>query len=302
MNSFERQYADSLKRVLNEGVKCHNRTGVDAYTVQHQDFIIEDIMNNFPGIKGKKVYPLMALKEILWMCHGRTDVKWLQDRGVTYWDEWAQEDGTIGKSYGYQYRNFNGIDQLQKLINDMIEYPESRRLILNLWNVNELDEMALAPCVYDFNFNCFNTGDNHYDVNLHVHVRSNDAFLGVPYDFMYAAWFLHIICKYISMYSQWRFNPKNIYYTADNYHIYVNHIDQVKEYLKNTEENKDDILSIPIQLLGDCVLDTRIMGKMSFDEYLDKYEFVATKNKIVKLVPVKDLTFEYGPIKAPVAV
>lgn len=309
--SFEYQYKDSLERILNDGVLQATRTGIDTYVVQHQDFIIPDIVNNFPILRGKKVYPLMGLKELLWMLKGRTDVQWLRDRGVTYWDEWEQEDGTIGKSYGYQFRNFNGIDQLQYLYDNMLEEPLSRRHILSLWNVNDLQEMVLPPCMYNYNFNCMtipNLGLNEdvmtnlYQVNLHAHIRSNDAFLGVPYDFMWCGWFLILTCYWLNFNTdKHKFFPGNIYYTADNYHLYINHKTQAEQYIFNVNENKFHVIDIPTS-----IIDTKNMyiawEEYSDDKSLDKFlEFVEDyiiKNKNIKL----NNNFEYGPIKADIAV
>ena len=259
-DNFEYYYADALRRVLDNGVLCENRTGIDTKSVQHQCFVIKDAVFNFPILRGKKVYPYMALKELIWMLLGRNDVKWLNEHGVKYWNEWAKEDGTIGKSYGYQYRNFGGVDQVKNLMNDIINNPMSRRHIVNLWNAADLDEMALPPCQYDYHFCCIpnmlSPGD--YFVDLHAHMRSADSFLGVPYNFMFSSFFLGLVCCYATYYCErkemWNtkladgkmftrcYTPRNVYTICDDFHMYVNHEDAVRQYLANVEENKDGII------------------------------------------------------------
>ncbi len=251
--NFEQQYAESLKKLLNEGVRCENRTGIDTLSIQHQYFLLENIGTNFPIIKGKKVFPMLALKELMWILNGRSDVKWLQDRDVNYWNEWASDGlgknahipvGTIGKSYGYQMRNFNGCDQLHEMINEMSHNSMSRRLIINLYNPADIKETTLPPCVYDYHFGCVPQTSNIFNVDLHVSARSEDSFLGLPYDFMSAGWFLMIICKIMEMNSTGNYYfPRNIHYTAHDYHLYTNHIEQAKQYLNNVEENKNNVIN-----------------------------------------------------------
>lgn len=306
--SIEYQYARSLNRVLETGTLCENRTGIDTIAVNHQTFIIENCEEYFPILRGKKVFPLMPLKEMLWMLHGRTDVEWLKERGVTYWDEWAGEDGTIGKSYGYQYRNFNGIDQVKWLFNEMEKNPMSRRLIISLWNVNEISEMNLPPCVHEYNFSCTPIErknpyvEEGYDVSMHVHVRSNDAFLGAPYDFMQVTWLLSIVCFYMSCKTRLYYRPKNIYYIADNYHIYTNHLDQVKQYLANVRENKENVITNYTRLNYLRTRCNKDVDLTDIDKFFDAYEFYATKEKSIALKRYKETEFYYPQIKADVAV
>lgn len=169
----------------------------------------------------------MALKELVWMLLGRTDVQWLRDHKVTYWDEWELEDGTIGPSYGHQYRNFQGVDQTQQLIDSMLKDPLGRRHIISLWNPVDMPKMALPPCMYDFHFSCTPTGDeNSYIVDLHAHLRSNDSFLGAPYDFMFCGFFVVLLCDYLNRKSKDNeYIAGAVHYTADDFHLYENHMD-----------------------------------------------------------------------------
>lgn len=297
MENFEYQYATSLENILKDGIKKPNRTGIDTYAIQHQYFLLEDILTNFPILKGKKMYPKMALKEISWMMLGRTDVAWLNNQGVNYWNDWANKEGTIGKSYGYQYRNFNGEDNLMNLINELINNPTSRRLLLNIWNPADLNEMTLPPCVMNYQFSCEpSLGLSHvYYVDLHVLQRSADSFIGVPYDFMLAAWFLQVISTFASNKGDhYAFIPRDIHYTCNDYHMYDNHIDQVKEYLGNVYQNTDNIINQ--QMMTDIPWpDT---AHTTFDEFLNNH----ASDKFKRFMVHKSYTDVYGNIKAPIAV
>lgn len=309
IESFERQYAQSLKRILKDGVRKNNRTNIDTISVEHQYFHINNVADNFPRIKGKMVYPKLALKELIWMLEGRTDADWLHKYGVHYWDEWMKKnefgDLTIGKSYGYQYRNFNHIDQLEKAIIDMLIRPESRRIIINLWNLNDLSNMVLPPCMYDYHFSLIpvdksSFGGTTYKMNLHAHIRSNDLFLGCPYDVMFCAWFVYVICKYLNSQSyDNEYIPNDIHYTADDYHLYTNHIEQAEQYLKNVEENKFGIIDSKCKIIDNIEID-----KSPIDTFLETIENNFPNIKISGNFDQSgnEIEFKYPKITATVAV
>jgi len=298
MKNFEYQYYDSLVNILKNGIKTKNRTGIDTFKIQHQYFFIENVVSNFPLIKGKKVYPKMALKELVWMMNGRTDVKWLQDRGVSYWDEWQDENGTIGKSYGHQFRNFNGVDNFGNVLKELINDPMSRRLLLNLWNVSDLSAMKLPPCLYDFHFECTPlpyTSDNNFYLDMYVTSRSEDAFLGQPYDFAYVGWFLNIMAFIATKLSNTYFYARNIHFTAHNYHLYRNHIPQVTQYIKNVEENRNKIIESKAFInFKEFQMFTTLDGFLS---QLDDNKF-----KQLNLLKEYKESDEYSPIQADIAV
>lgn len=305
---IEYQYADSLKVIKEHGIETNNRTGINTKAIQHQYFYIKDVKNNFPILRGKKVYPKMALKELLWMMQGRTDIQWLHDHKVTYWDEWVLEDGTIGRSYGYQYRNFNGIDQLAELVDGMINNPTSRRHIINLWNASDLDKMALPPCMYDYHFSCVPSITDEYDfkVDMHTRARSNDSFLGVPYDFMFCGWFLNLIVLYINLKSDKKYIVGDIHYTADDYHMYINHNDAVDKYLENVHENFGNVIS---NANSTCYINIDIFNNKiinNIDDFINIIvDNISTKNIAIinNCIPTcDDKTFEYGNIPAQIAV
>lgn len=288
---FEYQYKNSLSRILLEGIEVENRTGINTISVQHQHFILENVVNNFPRIRGKKVFPRMALTELCWMLLGRTDIKWLQDHGVNYWNEWAREDGTIGRSYGKQFRDFNGIDQIDELIFGMINNPLSRRHIVNLWNANELFDMSLPPCFYDFHFGCIPDNEN-YLVDLHVRSRSEDSFIGQPYDFMFVSLFLIVITNFLNTKSDVKYIPRNVHYTADDYHLYINHKDALEQYKTNVTENKNSIIDTQTKV---TIKESKIFD---FDQYIT----TIAENKTLIVFDTKDVNFEYPQIKADVAI
>lgn len=302
---IEDQYKKSLYSILKDGVCKENRTGIDTIAIQHQYFYMKNIVDNFPILRAKKMYPKMALKELIWMLLGRTDVQWLRDRKVTYWDEWELPDGTIGRSYGYQYRNFNGIDQLNELLKSMDKDPLGRRHIISLWNSADLDKMALPPCMYDYHFSCIPTdNEKQYKVILHSHLRSNDSFLGAPYDFMFCAFFVILICDFLNRISENQYIPGDVHYTADDYHLYVNHLKQVKEYTQNYFEDKEGAVSLPSKCVLDLPNTETIMEIMGTDTFnIDTYlNYIGDHTDDIKVVYIEEPGFKYGPIKADIAV
>ena len=302
--NFEVQYAQAFNDILNNGVRTENRTGIDTIAIQHAYFNIKDVQNHFPIIRGKKVYPKMALKELIWMLQGRTDVKWLNEHGVTYWDEWQNERGTIGKSYGYQYRFQNGYDQLSLLVDTMANNPSSRRHIISLWNASDIDDMELPPCMYNFHFSCVPIGHNEFRVDMHSLARSNDSFLGVPYDFMFCGWFINLIVVYLNNFSgsKYHYTVGDIHYTANDYHMYVNHKEAVIKYLNNVSEDKNNVVT---DNESECIIDMKMFAGVAIrniDNFLSIIEKnISTKN--LRIVQHNDTNgFEYGTIKADIAV
>lgn len=290
--------------VMTNGTYKGNRTGIGTYAKQHQYFFLKDVKHNFPILRGKKMFPKMVLKELIWMLLGRTDLEWLRNQKVTYWDEWELEDGTIGPSYGHQYRNFNGVDQLQELINEMLKNPLGRRHIISLWNPVDLPKMALPPCMYDFHFSCTPADKaDTYKVDLHSHLRSNDSFLGAPYDFMFCGFFVILLCDFLNRKAGTeKYIPGDVHYTADDWHIYENHLTQGNQYVNNVIENKDDV----INARSECILDfpETMTGDdpelLDIDSYL---KYVIRNHKSgVNVVWHKTTDFEYPTIKADIAV
>src|SRR6188472_2807229 len=151
-----RTYLDLLQRILDDGVEKSDRTGTGTRSVfGHQ--MRFDLSEGFPLVTTKKIHTRSVFGELLWFLRGDTNVKWLQDRGITIWDEWADENGDLGPIYGAQWRAWatadgRHIDQMQRVLDQIGEDPSSRRIIVSAWNVGELEKMALAPChtLYQF--------------------------------------------------------------------------------------------------------------------------------------------------------
>lgn len=316
--NFEEQYQQSLIDTLDNGVYMENRTGVSTFMKEHQFLRSGNVMFNFPMLKGKKVYPKLALKELMWMLNGRTDVKWLEERGVKYWNEWADKDGTIGKSYGHQMRNFNGCDNFKMTLLEMSKNPLSRRLMLNLWNPNDLSEMTLPPCVFQYQFICTpikekpkkdgevrklfpeQVNERFFSVNLHVTARSEDSFIGMPYDIMFASWMLMVMCELANQESNisngefvFRFMPNCVYYTSNNYHLYDNHIKQMKTYISNVEENQCNVINQKVYAHV-----KQIQDYVDLDTQLKRWDDNQYKDFVIE----KYFEDQYFDIKAPIAI
>lgn len=149
MNNTDTQYLNLVRDILENGYYDQNRTGIPTKKLYGKSFHF-DLQKEFPILTTKQVYFKTAVKELIWIyVMGSNDVNKLHEMNVKVWDEWAKEDGTIGKAYGYQARHWNeNIDQVQKLIDTLKNNPQSRRMIISLWNVGDLPEMALEPCAF----------------------------------------------------------------------------------------------------------------------------------------------------------
>jgi thymidylate synthase len=347
--NFERSYYNCGIDILNNGVFVPTRTGINCKTISHGYLKCSNIGYDFPVIKGKRMYPKMALTEMMWFLNGRNDVQWLRDHKVTYWDEWeinSQEKldkfnlsdeflGTIGKSYGYQLRNFGGTgtDQLVNTFKGLILDPFGRRHILSFWNPAQYNQMALPPCFYDWNFQVL-PGNfvNEYLVDLHVKARSIDYFLGLPYDLLLSGWLLTIMVKLLNCYSSAKNNynlseafkvykVRDIHFNLDNFHIYENHIDQVIQYLDVVDKDLNNIIDLTICanisnsfVHNDYYLQCTGKDNNSFatlqDEFFDFKKFLDLMLLYWDKDNFKDFSINYNfdkkllyePIKADVAV
>jgi thymidylate synthase len=226
--NFELQYAAALREVLQFGVEVEDRTGTGTFCKQHAYFHLKPSVEGFPILKMKKMNPKHALVEIAWMLDGQTNIVPLVKNGVNYWNEWADDKGDLGCIYGLQMRCFGeGFDQLKWVIENLKANPDSRQNCMSLWNPEELGDMSLPPCHVFYQFRAVKG-----KLHIHIYQRSADAFLGMPYDFMlsaYMQYFLATICE---------LEIGDIHYTCGDFHIYKNHVAQVKEYLSRIEQNE----------------------------------------------------------------
>ena len=220
-----RQYLDLLERILKEGVDKGDRTGTGTKSIfGHQmRFNLEE---GFPLLTTKKVHLKSIIYELLWFLQGNTNAKWLQERGVRIWNEWADpETGDLGHIYGYQWRSwpdYNGgfIDQIQQAVDTIKNDPNCRRIIVSAWNVADLDNMNLPPCHAFFQFYVANG-----KLSLQLYQRSADTFLGVPFNIASYA----LLCMMMAQVCGLK--PGEFIHTTGDTHIYTNHMEQIHEQL-----------------------------------------------------------------------
>ena len=189
-----RAYLDLLQRILDEGADKGDRTGTGTLSVfGHQ--MRFDLSEGFPLVTTKKIHTRSVFAELLWFLRGDTNVKWLQDRGVSIWDEWADADGDLGPVYGYQWRSWpapdgSHVDQIAQVVAQIRDNPDSRRHIVSAWNVADIPQMALAPCHALFQFY---VADGRLSCQLYQ--RSADVFLGVPFNIASYALLTHMVAQ-----------------------------------------------------------------------------------------------------------
>ena len=216
-----KQYLDLLDRILTEGVKKEDRTGTGTISVfgNQMRFNLED---GFPLLTTKKLHLKSIIYELLWFLRGDTNIKYLKDHGVSIWDEWADENGELGPVYGHQWRSWpdeNGgtIDQIQNVVNQIKNNPDSRRMIVSAWNVAEVERMALPPCHTMFQFYVANCR-----LSLQLYQRSADTFLGVPFNIASYALLLQMMAQVTGL------KAGDFIHTTGDTHLYLNHIEQAK--------------------------------------------------------------------------
>ena len=220
-----RQYHDLLTRILDEGVYKSDRTGTGTYSIfGHQ--MRFDLQSGFPVVTTKKVHLRSVFAELLWFLRGSTNVRWLQERGVTIWDEWADESGELGPIYGYQWRSWPApdgrhIDQIERVIRSIRENPDSRRHIVSAWNVADIDDMALPPCHTLFQFYVAEGR-----LSCQLYQRSADVFLGVPFNIASYALLTHMVAQVTDL------EVGEFVHTLGDAHLYANHIEQAKLQLQ----------------------------------------------------------------------
>ena len=223
-DSQEYQYIDLIKHVLDNGAFKEDRTGTGTYSVfGHQ--IRFDLSKGFPVLTTKKLHLKSIIHELLWFLNGDTNIKYLNDNGVRIWNEWADEDGDLGPVYGKQWRSWqtaNGdvVDQITTLIDMIKTNPDSRRLLVNAWNVGEIQNMALPPCHCLFQFYVANG-----KLSCQLYQRSADIFLGVPFNIASYALLTLMVAQVCGL------EPGEFIHTFGDAHIYSNHIEQVKEQI-----------------------------------------------------------------------
>mgnify|MGYP003323431679 FL=1 len=210
-----------MQKVLDEGQEKSDRTGTGTLSIfGHQ--MKFDLSKGFPLVTTKKVHLKSIIHELIWFLQGSTNISYLKENGVSIWDEWADENGDLGPVYGAQWRSWpdgnNGtIDQIENLINGINNNPDSRRHIVSAWNPALVDEMALPPCHYLFQFYVANG-----ELSCQLYQRSADIFLGVPFNIASYALLTHMIAQVCNL------KAGKFVHTLGDAHLYINHLEQAK--------------------------------------------------------------------------
>ena len=216
-----RQYLDLVQQILDEGVKKEDRTGTGTLSVFGYQMRF-NLGDGFPALTTKKLHLKSIIYELLWFLKGETNVKYLQDHGVSIWNEWADEVGELGPVYGAQWRAWKtadgrSVDQIAQVVEQIKKNPNSRRIIVSAWNVGELEQMALYPCHALFQF--YVAGGK---LSCQLYQRSADVFLGVPFNIASYALLTMMIAQVCEL------QPGDFVHTLGDAHLYLNHLDQAR--------------------------------------------------------------------------
>ncbi len=237
-----RQYLDLLRTILEKGTDKSDRTGTGTRSIFGYQMRF-DLANGFPLLTTKKLHLRSIIYELLWFLRGDTNIRFLNENGVSIWDEWADANGDLGPVYGKQWRSWHctdgkDIDQISQVIEQIKHNPDSRRLMVSAWNVGEIDQMALPPCHILFQFYV-----NEGKLSMQLYQRSADVFLGVPFNIASYALLLLMTAQVCDL------KPGTFVHTLGDAHLYNNHLDQTR--LQLTREPRD----LPVMTLNPDVKD-----------------------------------------------
>lgn len=252
-----KQYLDLLKHVTEHGEKKTDRTGTGTISVFGYQSRF-NLAEGFPLLTTKKLHLKSIIHELIWFLNGDTNVKYLNDNGVSIWNEWADKDGNLGHVYGYQWRSWptpggDSIDQISALINSLKTNPDSRRHIVSAWNVADIENMALPPCHALFQFYVSNG-----KLSCQLYQRSADIFLGVPFNIASYALLTLMIAQVTNL------EPGDFVHTLGDAHIYLNHLEQVN--LQLTREPR----SLPTMKLN---TEVKSIFEFKFEDFsLENYD------------------------------
>ena len=222
-----KQYHDLLQLILDKGAIKRDRTGTGTKSVfGHQ--MRFDLADGFPLVTTKKLHLKSIIHELLWFLAGDTNVRYLQQNGVTIWNEWADAEGNLGPVYGHQWRSWpapdgRAIDQISEVVDQIRRNPDSRRLIVSAWNVADIGKMKLPPCHCLFQF--YVAGGK---LSCQLYQRSGDVFLGVPFNIASYALLTMMVAQVTGL------KPGDFVHTLGDAHLYSNHFEQAREQLKRT--------------------------------------------------------------------
>jgi thymidylate synthase len=273
-----RQYHDLLRLVLDQGKPRADRTGTGTLSIFGAQARF-DLRENFPLLTTKKLHIKSIIYELLWFLRGDTNVRYLNEHGVTIWDEWADEAGDLGRVYGAQWRDWRGengvrVDQIDNVITQIKENPQSRRLIVSAWNPAEIDQVPLPPCHVLFQFYVSATADSSSGeqrgvLSCQLYQRSADLFLGVPFNIASYSLLTMMVAQVVDL------TPGDFVHTFGDLHLYKNHLNQAHEQLSR------DCRSLPRMKLNPAV-------KNIHDFQFEDFELIGYD--------------PHPPIKAPIAV
>ncbi|OPW98352.1 thymidylate synthase [Geobacillus sp. LEMMY01] len=216
-----KQYLDLLRDILENGIEREDRTGTGTLSVFGRQLRF-DLQKGFPLLTTKKLHIRSIIYELLWFLRGDTNIRFLNENGVTIWDEWADENGDLGRIYGAQWRSWRTsdggtIDQITRTIEEIKRNPNSRRLLVSAWNVGELDQMALPPCHYAFQF--YVAAGR---LSCMWQQRSVDTFLGLPFNIASYALLTHMVAQQCDL------EVGELIFSGGDVHLYKNHVEQAK--------------------------------------------------------------------------
>ena len=214
-----KQYLDGLQHILDHGVPSDDRTGTGTLSVFGMQMRY-DLADGFPLVTTKRVHLKSIIHELLWFLSGDTNIRYLQENGVSIWNEWADAQGDLGPVYGRQWRDFGGVDQISELVRLITENPDSRRMIVSAWNPPDVPDMALPPCHTLWQARVLGG-----KLHLQLYQRSADMFLGVPFNIASYALLQIMLAKVTGL------EPGTFVHTMGDAHIYSNHMEQVRTQL-----------------------------------------------------------------------
>ena len=252
------QYLDLMRRVRESGVWKDDRTGTGTYSVFGQQMRF-DLTDGFPLVTTKKIHTKSVIHELLWFLKGDTNIAYLNENGVSIWDDWADENGDLGPVYGAQWRSWaaadgSAVDQISQVVSQIRTNPDSRRLIVSAWNVPEITTMALPPCHCLFQFYVAEG-----KLSCQLYQRSADVFLGVPFNIASYA-LLTLMMAHVT-----GLQPGEFVHTLGDAHLYANHIEQTDRQLER------EAYPLPTMIINPDV--TNIFGFEYGDFTLDGYRF-----------------------------
>jgi thymidylate synthase len=258
------QYLDLLQYILDNGASKTDRTGTGTLSCFGYQMRL-DLAKGFPLVTTKKLHVKSIIYELLWFLRGETNIRYLNDHGVSIWNEWADAEGELGPVYGKQWRSWEGargvtVDQITQLIEQIKKTPDSRRLIVSAWNVAELPEMALMPChtIFQFYVAPPEVGKLRGRLSCQLYQRSADSFLGVPFNIASYALLTLIVAQVCDL------DPGEFIHTFGDVHLYNNHLEQARLQLTRTP------YPLPVMKLNPAVMD--IFGFQFEDFTLENYQ------------------------------